>query len=274
MIKEIAAKLPGESKLFDAHLLLSQITGHNRAWFLSHPDAVLNPDEAQQLLFKIKKIQEGSPLPYVLGHWEFFGLDFIVSPDVLIPRPETELLVENAISHVRANPQLEINILDIGTGSGIISISLAVHIPNSYLCATDISKEAISIATRNAIRNGVEQRIDFIECDLVPETLDLRKFDIITANLPYIPTSTLHELEIYNKEPSLALDGGQDGLVLISRLLNLLDGQVNPGCLILLEIENDQGLQVTELVREIFPLAVIRVLRDLSGFDRIVSIIC
>ncbi len=274
MIKEIASILPGETKIFDAQLLLRQITGHNRAWFISHPEAELNPDELKQLQISIKKIQDGVPLPYVLGRWEFFGLDFVVTPDVLIPRPETEILVENVISHVRAHPQIEYNILDVGTGSGIIPISLAVHIPNSYYQCTDISKSAISIAHRNALRNGVEQRINFIECDLLPEMLDLHNFDIITANLPYIPTSTLPELEIFNKEPTLALDGGPDGLALVNKLLGLIAGNLNQGCLVLLEIQNDQGPTVSELAREKFPSAVIRIIRDLAGFDRIVSILC
>ena len=272
MIKELASRLPGETAGFDAQILLAHITGYNRAWLLSHPDAKLSDEQARNLEDAVLKLQNGLPLPYLLGHWEFFGLDFYITPDVLIPRPETELLVETALTQVRSQPKFEYNILDIGTGSGIIPVSLAVHIPRASFFATDISSTALSVARLNAERNGVTNRITFIESDLFPYDLELRNFDIICANLPYIPGDTLAALEIFGKEPTLALDGGEDGLVLIRRLMSRLGKASLTENLILFEIEQRQGLEVSYLAREAFPIADLRVYRDLAGFDRLLAI--
>ncbi len=272
MIRKLASQLPGETAGFDAQILLAHVTGHNRAWLLSHPEASLTDDQGKVLEDAIKKLQNGLPLPYFLGKWEFFGLDFVVTPAVLIPRPETELMIEAVLTQVRSQPRLEYNILDIGTGSGIIPISLAVHIPSANFIATDISAAALDIAHANAERHGVSNRITFVETDLLPDNLELANFDIICANLPYIPRDTLTGLEIFGKEPTLALDGGDDGLDLIRRLMNKL-GMENPADnLILFEIEQSQGPEVSILARLAFPNANIRVQRDLAGFDRLVII--
>jgi release factor glutamine methyltransferase len=272
MIKNLAAQLPGETAWLDAQVLLGHVTGHTRAWLLSHPEAHLTPSQEKALSLAMRKLQAGMPLPYILGSWEFFGLDFAVTPDVLIPRPETELLIETALTHVRRQPQAAFRFLDVGTGSGIIPISLATHVPHAWLTATDISPAALNVARANAERNGVAQRIEFMEADLLPDDFTSTRFDLITANLPYIPTETLQGLDVFGKEPTLALDGGIDGLNLIRRLLERLSDAHLSDCLILLEIENRQRQAVQELARDAFPMAGIETKRDLAGNDRLVII--
>ena len=270
MIRETAIQLPGESASLDAQKLLVHFTGHNRAWLMSHPEANLTAEQSSQMEAAIQQLQAGTPLPYVLGEWEFFGLDFTITPDVLIPRPETELLVETALAYARSHPQAEYQLLDVGTGSGIIPISFGVHSPQARMVATDISPAALEVARQNAERHGLTDRIQFEQADLVPDDLQLSRFNIISANLPYIPTKTLQTLEIYGKEPDLALDGGEDGLDIIRRLISRLAAQNVRECLCLFEIEHRQGLAVSQLAREAFPGATIRVQRDLAGFDRLV----
>lgn len=272
MIRKLADRLPGDSAALDAQLLLAHISGHDRAWWLSHPEGRLTRAQAARLEKAVSELQAGKPLPYILGHWGFFGLDFIVTPDVLIPRPETELMVETALAHLRARPENDHHILDIGTGSGIIAVSLAVHYPLGSLTAVDISPEALTVARQNAERNGVSERINFIRADLLPYDLRAGRFDLVCANLPYIPTATLHGLEVFGKEPTLALDGGPEGLDLIRRLLAGLAGNLPAQSLVLLEIEQHQGMEVSALAEQVFPGAEILVRRDLAGFDRLVMI--
>ena len=272
MIKSLAVQLPGETAVFDAQVLMVHVTGRSRAWLLSHPELSLTTEQEKTLETAIRKLQDDLPLPYVLGHWEFFGLDFYVTPDVLIPRPETELLIETALAEIRTHPKPYPRFLDVGTGSGIIAVTLATYVPHAELVATDISSAALKVARANAEKHGVSKRIGFIEADLIPDDLQLSTFDLITANLPYIPSETLKSLEIFGKEPTLALDGGEDGLDLIRRLLAILTANMAAGSSILLEIENRQGLAVKVLAREAFPAADIQVKKDLAGHDRLVVI--
>jgi release factor glutamine methyltransferase len=286
--RQIAERLPGETPGLDAQVLLAHVTGQDRAWVLSHPEAGLTPEQEAALETAIRRLQAGTPLPYILGHWEFFGLDFEVTPAVLIPRPETELLLETALNWIRIHPQSTYRFLDVGTGSGCIAVTLAVHVPRAQTLATDISPVALAVARRNAERHGVEERIEFIECDLLPDsgdsgrwTLDgssstlyglLSTVDMLTANLPYIPTETLKGLAISTQEPALALDGGADGLDLIRRLLANLAGKMDTGCLVLLEIETGQGRPALELAHAAFPGANVEIKKDLAGHDRLVVI--
>lgn len=259
-------------KTFEMQVLLAHVTGQSRAWLLSHPEANLTPGQTKTLETAKKRFDEGVPLPYILGHWEFFGLDFIVTPEVLIPRPETELLIETALNWIRTKPKPYPRFLDVGTGSGNIPVTLATHVPHAELVATDISSAALKIACANAEKHGVAERISFVEADLLPEDVELSSFDLVTANLPYIPTETLKTLEVFGKEPALALDGGADGLDLIRRLLAALTAKMATGSLILLEIENRQGLAARVLAREAFPAADIQVKKDLAGHDRLAVI--
>lgn len=283
-----------ETPGLDARVLLSRILGKTKTWLLAHPEAQPTPQQAAALEQATRRIENGEPLPYVLGNWEFYGLDFYVSPDVLIPRPETELLIDLALAFARTQPTLEpaFRLIDIGTGSGIIPITLAKRLPNAQIHATDISPAALAIARQNAKKHGVEGRIQFHEADLFEarySKIDTRKsniespipnleslfsnFHLITSNPPYIPTDTLRELPIYGREPTLALDGGPDGLAVTRRLLGQSKRVLAAGGMILLEIECRQGAQATALARENFPDASIHIHKDLAGLDRVLAVV-
>ncbi len=270
---ESALSRVAESPTLEARVLLARGLDRPAAFLLAHPEAEIPPERLPALLADVEKRAAGVPLPYVLGRWEFFGLEFIVSPDVLIPRPETELLVETAIAHARKNALETVNVIDVGTGSGCIAVSMAVHLPGASITASDLSPAALDIARQNAEKHGVRDHIQFIECDLLPQPdLRLSTFDLILSNPPYIPTETMKTLEIYGREPTLALDGGADGLDTIRRLLGQATGRLNPRGIILIEIESSLGLAAKSLAREYFPESQIEIKKDLTGRDRLVMI--
>ncbi|OGO81260.1 MAG: protein-(glutamine-N5) methyltransferase, release factor-specific [Chloroflexi bacterium RIFOXYD12_FULL_57_15] len=263
----------------DAQVLLAHLTGKPRTWLAAHPETPLSGPELDSARQALSALEAGTPLPYILGHWEFFGLDFEITPDVLIPRPETELLVEQAILWLQASPKRR-TVADIGAGSGAIAVSIAMNVPDARVLATDISRAALEVAKHNAQKFNLQDRIEFVECDLLPESKvegqrsDLRPltFDLICANLPYIPTATLEHLPIYGREPTLALDGGNDGLDPIRHLLKIAPEWLAPEGLILLEIEATLGAQALSLAHDKFPSARIALHSDLSGKDRLIEI--
>jgi len=258
----------GETPGLDAQLLLARVLDQSRSWVITHPEASMTSDRTAALEPLVARLENGDPLPYVLGRWEFFGLEFEVTPDVLIPRPETELLVERAIAWLQAHPKAR-HVADVGTGSGCIGISLAANLPDLEVMASDISSEALKMARRNAMNNSVGQRVDFLCCDLFPPEVE---FDLIVANLPYIPTQTLHKLPIFGHEPTLALDGGIDGLDLIRHLLITAPDRLIPGGLLLMEIEASEGPAALSLACDAFAEAEIHLHKDLAGRDRILEI--
>ena len=263
----------------DAQVLLAHIIKKPRTWVMSHPEYDGTTEEQDQFDRALKKLEADEPLPYVLGKWEFFGLEFDITNDVLIPRPETELLVENAIAWLKAHPEHR-TVADIGTGSGSIAVSIAVQIPDVQVLATDISPAALRIAKHNAEKFDVQNRIKFVECDLLPESkvesqrsdLQPLTFDLICANLPYIPTKTLHQLPIYGREPTLALDGGADGLDLYRRLFKLAPDWLAPHGKMLIEIEATLGVQALGLAFDTFSDATFHLHQDLLGHDRLLEI--
>ncbi len=258
-----------DTPALDAQVLLAHIAQKDRAWILAHPELSLSTVQEDALEKALTQLRQNVPLPYAIGHWEFFGLDFIVAPDVLIPRPETEELVEHALNWLR-----EINaqrVLDVGTGSGCISIALARNVPDFNLVAVDRSSAALNIARQNATKHGVAEQIKFIESDLF-SNVPLATFDLIIANLPYIPSETLRTLDVYTREPSLALDGGIDGLDLIRHLLADAPRYIAPKGLILLEIDSSHGQKALEIAKVFFPEAKCSLLKDLSGRDRFIHI--
>ena len=259
----------------DAQVLLAHVLDKPRTWVIAHPGSSFNVDQAAKFGVLIDKLELGVPLPYVLGHWEFFGLDFDITPDVLIPRPETELLVERAIPWLQASPERR-TIADIGTGSGCIAISFAINVPEARILATDISLAALKVARRNALKFEVTRQIDFVQCDLLPQHINSlstdRHFDLICANLPYIPTGKLNSLPVYGREPTIALDGGADGLDPFRKFFKLVPEWMASGGRILLEIEATRGLAVLSLAYDAFSSAAIHLHRDLSGHDRILEI--
>ena len=259
----------------DASVLLAHILNKPRTWVMAHLDLTLTPDQEHQLENSLARLENGEPLPYLLGHWEFFGLDFDLTPDVLIPRPETELLVEKAIAWLQESP-VRRTVADVGTGSGAIAVSLAVNVPEAQILATDISHVALEVARKNAQKFDVTKQIDFVECDILPPIPDAlpteRHFDLICANLPYIPTAILQDLPIYGREPTLALDGGADGLDLFRKLMEIAPDWLAPNGLILMEIEATRGVQALSLAYDMFSQAEIHLNQDLAGRDRMLEI--
>ncbi len=262
------------SSALEASVLLGHIISKSRTWVLAHPELTLTFEQNEQLKDALARLEQGESFPYVIGHWEFFGLEFEVTPDVLIPRPETELLVEKAIAWLKENPERR-NIADVGTGSGAIAISLAVNIPDANILATDISPYALRVAKQNAAKHKVSDRIEFIECDLLPNSEIVNqksRIDLLCANLPYIPTETLHKLPVFGREPTLALDGGKDGFKIIQQLMDVTSQHLTSNSLMLFEIEETLGKQAITLAEQSFPNAIIELHKDPAGRDRLLEI--
>ncbi|MCK6566274.1 MAG: peptide chain release factor N(5)-glutamine methyltransferase [Chloroflexi bacterium] len=258
----------------DAQILLAHVLDCPRSRLIANLHAPLTPPQIESANHTFARLRTGEPLPYILGHWEFFGLDFDITNDVLIPRPETELLVEKAIDWLKASPERK-TVADVGTGSGLIATCIAMNVPDARILATDISHAALKIAKHNAEKFHVHHNIEFVECDLLPQSSIVNrqsKIDLICANLPYIPTQTLKGLPIFRREPTIALDGGEDGLTIIRRLLDLAPARLAPGGRILLEIEATQGSKARALAVEKFPQASIALHQDLAGHDRLLEI--
>ena len=231
------------------------------------------PSQALTFSELIQRRINHEPTAYITGHKEFFGIDFKVSHDTLIPRPDTELLVEKAIELANNGFSKSCLIADIGTGCGAIAIALALHLPQAKIYATDISPAALEVAESNCQKYKVSNRVRLLQGDLLeplPEPVQL-----IVANLPYIGEPELLKLplEISMFEPPLALAGGTDGLRQIERLLFQASSKLLNGGAVLLEVGYDQGQAVKDLARKCFPPSEITVVTDLSGLDRVVTII-
>lgn len=252
----------------EARLLLAHAVERSPDWVLAHPKYRLSAAQKQALQAALARLADGEPLPVILGRWEFFGLSLRVTPEVLIPRPETELLVETAIQWLTAHPHRR-RMVDVGTGSGCIAISLATRFPDLRVVASDISLTALQVARENARQHRVRSQVKFVQAHLLAAA---GVFDLICANLPYIPSDTLQHLEVFGREPTLALNGGQDGLALIRPLLQQAPSHLAPGGLLLMEIEASQGAAVQQIVRRVFPAARISLQRDLANKDRLLVV--
>jgi release factor glutamine methyltransferase len=254
----------------EAELLLAHVLRCSRAHLYAHPEYPVTSQQHVDYQELLNRRAEGEPLPYLTGHAEFYGLDFAVDPRVLIPRPETETLVELAlelISH-HSSPL----IADVGTGSGCIGVTLAVHAPAARVYGLDLSPQALHVAQANALRHGVAERMTFLQSDLLralPEPVDL-----IVANPPYVAYQDWPSLppEVRVHEPHLALDGGRDGLDLIRRLLDHAPTNLRPGGATLLEIGATQGPAAARLARRVFATADVTVQADLGGRDRVLYV--
>ena len=258
-----------ETATLDVQVLVADYLDKSRTWILTHPEASINNTQYNKIIRAVNRMEHGEPLPYVIGHWEFYGLDFHLTPSVLIPRPETELLVERSIKWLRRHPPQH-KVVDVGTGSGCIGIVLAKNIPDLRLLLTDISPKALEVAKVNAEKFGLLDRLELLQADLLDGVPG--PFALICANLPYIPTQRLMKLPVAEREPRLALDGGLSGTEVISRLLEQAKGQLVSGGLMLLEIESSQGDDVKILARAHYPVSKVQILKDLAGLDRCVEI--
>lgn len=260
-----------ETALFDARLLLSFVIDQPTAWLYAHSDSPLTSEQAENFSHLIDQRAVGMPIAYLTGTRGFYHWDFVVTPDVLIPRPETEHLIEAAQAWLKNRQGEQLNILDVGTGSGIIAVSLALLFPQASVTAIDVSPSALEIAKLNASRLGAEN-IEFRHGNLLNGLPTNFRVDLIAANLPYIDHDELQNLEVAKWEPHLALDGGIGGLDLIRDLLHQAPAYLKPGGLILLEIGADQGEATRQLALLVFPNAGVEVKQDLAGLDRIVSV--
>jgi release factor glutamine methyltransferase len=256
----------------DAEVLLAHTLNKDRSWLYLHPDAKLQEEQRHLFFNLVARREQREPVAYLTGHKEFFGLEFWVNAQTLIPRPETELLVETALQYTA--PDRPLTIADIGTGSGCIAISLAKHRPLATVFAVDISPEALQVARQNAERLQLLDQITFLGGDLLaPLTAPV---DLIVSNPPYIAQADLAPPftppEVHRYEPHAALAGGSDGLAVIRKLLLQAREKLNPTGLLFIEIGSTQGQTVKQLAKAQFSKAKIHIVKDLAGLDRLLVV--
>jgi len=257
-----------EDAPLEAEILLRHALGINRVQLYSDLESEIIPPHEEALKGLVERRIQGEPSAYITGHREFYGLDFNVDPNVLIPRPETELLVEKAISLARSHGLS--SIADIGTGCGAIAISLAVNLPDVAIYAADVSAPALDVARANCKKHGVADRIILLEGDMLEPLTG--PVDMIIANLPYVRESDIPPGSTLSFEPSLALSGGTDGLDTIRDLCLRAGEKLRRNGFILLEIGQGQAEDVTALLQESFPSSRIEVENDLAGIKRIAAL--
>ncbi len=262
-----------------ARLLLATVTGRSKEWLIAHDDEQMDDARAVKYEVLLQRVAAHEPLAYILGHREFYGLDLAVDARVLIPRPETEMLVELALTELAAGVATGgIDMFDIGTGSGAVAIAVAKHAPGVRVIASDVSADALQVARANAQRHGVDEQITFVCSDLLTGLDGLPR--VLTANLPYVTREEIDGLppEIQEHEPRVALDGGDDGLDLVRRLLQQIAGRLAgaQGAARLraayFEISASQGAAALDAARSLLPAANARMLRDLGKRDRVLAL--
>ena len=257
----------------EAGSLLAYVLGRDRTFILSHAEGPIGGEQAERFRQYLERRAQGEPLQYITGHQEFFGLDFEVTRDVLIPRPETELLVETALELFNGSDRAPF-ICDVGTGTGCIAISLLHELPQARATALDISPDALAVAKRNAARHSVAERLEFVLSDCFA-SLDpgQSSFDLIASNPPYIEEGAMAGLqtEVRDFEPRLALAAGADGLAIIRRLLPAAASFLKTGGYFLFEIGFNQAAPVEQLVDpKIWKL--LDIYKDLQGIPRTVAL--
>ncbi|MGD0907456.1 MAG: peptide chain release factor N(5)-glutamine methyltransferase [Candidatus Acidiferrales bacterium] len=270
-----------------AELLLMHVLDRDRAWIYANPEQEFDPETCERYFSLIGRRANGMPAQYLTGHQEFWGLDFEVTPGVLIPRPETEHVIEVALERLGiaadtdiAGRQAQIRVADVGTGSGCIAIALAHELPRSRVTATDISAAALEVARRNAERHGVAERIEFIECDLLdviphqsPATShQSRCFDLIVSNPPYIGRREAATLppEVREHEPESALFGGELGTEMYGPLIAQAATLLKPGGILVLELGYNLAEHVSYLL-DAPEWTAVAITNDLAGIQRVAS---
>ncbi|MCL4867961.1 MAG: peptide chain release factor N(5)-glutamine methyltransferase [Anaerolineae bacterium] len=256
----------------EARMLLAYVLGAGDSYLLAHGEEEVAAAPHTTYLAYLQRAQRGEPIPYILGAAPFFDLRLKVTPAVLIPRPETEQLVELVMAWAKRRPQPDLHLVDVGTGSGCIAITLARKLPQTHITAIDVSPAALAVAQENARTYGVAQQIDFYEGDLL--TPLTRPISLIVANLPYVTDGEWTQLDdgVKSYEPELALRGGQDGLTVVRRLLEQAKTRLLPSGAIFLEIGWQQGAAAVTLAQQLFPEATGESLPDYAGHDRFVYI--
>jgi release factor glutamine methyltransferase len=257
------------SDVLDAQILLAEALGCDRTYIIINYNQQLSDDLVTKYQGLIERRASGEPLQYITGHQEFFGLEFEVTPDVLIPRPETEIIIEETIRLAHENGLTEPVIIDVGTGSGCIAITLARELNRSRVIATDVSTAALQVAKRNAVRHNLDTRIDFVAANLLDAFPKEAFADFIISNPPYVSERELPSLqrEVRDWEPHIALTDFSDGLSFYHRLLNHSPSRVKSGGYLICEMGYTQSVEVCSMI----DLAIWkepRLLDDLQGIPR------
>jgi len=256
--------------------LFTEVLGCSRAELYLKKKRMLSRENFFRISGALKRRISGEPIQYILGKTEFMGLEFIVTPTVLIPRPDTEILVETTLRYaadkVSSEKATGLQVLDIGTGSGCIAVSLAKCLPQAQISASDISPAALEIARQNAKLNGVEKRINFLNCDLFPSREQRANgYDLILSNPPYIKTDVIKTLELeVLHEPKVALDGGEDGLDFYRRIIREAPACLKPGGLLILEIGFDQKKALEKILKISQIFEVKEAVKDYNNINRVI----
>lgn len=257
----------------EARVLICYVLKIKAVDFFAQPDRTLNDGEQSALLALANRRLAGEPAAYIINCREFYGIDFYVDRRVLVPRPETEILVEEALEYCKSKCGGRLSVADVGTGSGAIAVALALNSQDVFIYAIDISFDALVVAGQNVNHFGLKERVRLLQGDLL-STLP-EHVDIIVANLPYIAEHELKKLpfEVSGCEPEIALHGGNSGTEVIGRLLAQVKGKINKDGLVLLEIGLGQEDEIFKMVKKMLPTGKIFLKRDLAGVNRIVKIV-
>ncbi len=273
-IARLEANDVGSPRL-NAEVLLMFTLGVDRAYLYAHPDRELTPEEIARYNDALDQRSQGVPAQYITGHQEFWGLDLIVTPAVLIPRPETEHIVETALELVRTQRLEHPAIVDVGTGSGCIALALAHELPNADIHAVDVSPAALEIARANAARLELSDRVHFAESDLLSffnrkSEIEIRKFDFVVSNPPYVGECEADKVqrEVKKFEPKIAVFGGYEGIDIIRRLIPQAHALLKSGGWLLMEIGYTQEGAVRTLLED-WP--EVRSIPDLQGIPRVIA---
>jgi release factor glutamine methyltransferase len=261
------AQRGSESARLDAELLTAHSLGLRRLDLYLQYDRPLREDELEPMRALLRRRAAGEPVAYLLGQREFYGRSFLVTPAVLIPRPDTETLVEAALKHGATR------IADVGTGSGCIAITMACELPDAQVVATDVSVEALDVARENARRHGVEERVTFVEGTWTEPLRQHGPFDMLLSNPPYVTESELQELaaDVKNYEPHGALVMPGDGLDAYRHIVDGVGALLAPRAYVAVEVDPRRAERVEALLREHLPQAQTRRIRDLTDRDRVVA---
>ncbi|MFC1947635.1 peptide chain release factor N(5)-glutamine methyltransferase [Chloroflexota bacterium] len=257
-----------DDALLESEVLLMHTLEIGRVKLYIEIDSELSSQQYEDFFTLIQRRLKGEPSAYITGNREFYGHDFFVNQDVLIPRPETELLVEKAIAV--ANSRSHKTIVDAGTGSGVVAVCLALYLPNAVIYATDISARALELASRNCQKHNVENRITLLEGNLLeplPEPIDM-----IVGNLPYVRNTDMQLVNTAGHEPEVALKGGEDGLEYIIAIVGQSVSKLLRGGSILLEVGQGQSQAASRQLKGIYPYGDVDIFRDLAGIERVVSL--